>query len=190
VPGIGQIAVDVAFGGAFYAILPAALLGLKVAPDQTARLTAAGIEIKRTVSESLTIRHPEEPDLAFLYGTILTGPPVESSHHSQNVCIFADGEVDRSPTGTGVCARLAQLCARGEIAVGEWIVVESILGSLSAFRGRVADDARVGSYAAVVPEVSGSAHITGRHTFVVDPRDDLGRGFLVDGGPHAAIPPI
>ncbi len=178
-PRHGQITVDVAFGGAFYAILPAERVGLHVAPDQTARLVAAGEDVKRAVNAALTIQHPDEPDLSFLYGTILTGPPVDPSHHSQNVCIFAGAEVDRSPTGTGISARLALLHARGAIAEGEWITIESVLGAASAFSGRVVGRAQVASYPAIVPEVSGTAFITGRHEFVIDPRDELGQGFLI-----------
>ena len=123
--------------------------------------------------------HPDEPDLAFLYGTIFTGPPEDPAHHSRNVCIFADAEVDRSPTGTGVSARLAIHHARGEIVDNQHIIVESILGAASTFGGRVVGQARVGEFTAIVPEVSGSAFITGRHEFVIDPSDELGRGFIL-----------
>jgi trans-L-3-hydroxyproline dehydratase len=177
--GRGHVTADVAFGGAFYAILPAERVGLRIAPDQTARLVAAGEDIKRAVNATLTIQHPDTPDLSFLYGTILTGPPVDPSHHSQNVCVFAGVEVDRSPTGTGVSARLALLHAQGAIADGEWITIESVLGAASTFSGRVVDSAQVGPYPAIVPEVSGTACITGRHEFLIDPRDELGQGFLL-----------
>jgi trans-L-3-hydroxyproline dehydratase len=178
-PAFGRSVVDVAFGGAFYAILPAERVGLQVVPEQTARLVAAGEAIKRAVSEAVAIRHPTEADLGFLYGTILTGPPEDPRHHSRNICVFANAEVDRSPTGTGVSARLALHHAKGQLAAGEEIVVESILGRHSAFSGRVVGAAQMGAYAAVVPEVGGKAYITGRHEFVVDPRDALGQGFLL-----------
>jgi proline racemase len=178
-PSFGRIEVDVAFGGAFYAILSADRVGLLVAPEQTAELVAAGEAIKRAVNEALAIRHPAEADLGFLYGTILTGPPEDPRHHSRNICVFANAEVDRSPTGTGVSARLALHYAKGELAAGEEIVVESILGRDSTFSGRIVGAAQVGTYAAVLPEVGGTAYITGRHEFVVDPRDALGQGFLI-----------
>jgi trans-L-3-hydroxyproline dehydratase len=171
--------IDVAFGGAFYAIVPAETVGLQVVPEQTAQLVAAGEAIKRAVNASLEIRHPFEADLGFLYGTILTGLPEEPAHHSRNICIFANAEVDRSPTGTGVSARLALHHTKGELALDETIVVESILGRHSTFSGRVVGKAQVGSYAGVVPEVGGTAHITGQHEFILDPRDELGRGFLL-----------
>ena len=117
-------------------------------------------------------------------GTIFTGPPQNPTHHSRNICIFADAEVDRSPTGTGVSARLALHHAKSEITDGQQIVIESILGAVSAFGGRVVSHAQVGQYKAVVPEVSGKAFITGRHEFIIDPRDELGRGFFLSFGPQ------
>jgi trans-L-3-hydroxyproline dehydratase len=178
-PEIGQITVDIAFGGAFYAIVPAERVGMQVAREQTAQLVAAGEAIKRAANAALPIQHPTETDLSFLYGTILTGPAEAPEHHSRNICIFADAEVDRSPTGTGVSARLALYHAKGELKPNETIVVESILGRHSTFSGRVVESTQVGSYPAVVPEVGGTAHITGYHQFTIDLHDELGRGFLL-----------
>jgi proline racemase len=179
VPQYGRIAVDVAFGGAFYAFLPAERVGLKVEPAQIAQLVAAGEAIKRAVNATHPIAHPEEGDLGFLYGTILTGPPEDPSHYSRNICVFADAEVDRSPTGTGVSARLAIHRARNELRPDQEIVIESVLGKRSVFSGRITGHARVGPYEAVLPEVSGMAHIVGRSEFVIDPHDSLGEGFLL-----------
>jgi proline racemase len=174
-----KLRVDVAYGGAFYAYLDAAQVGLEVTPEKTRELVAAGEAIKRAVNATLTIHHPEAEDLGFLYGTILTGPPEDSAHTARNVCVFANAEVDRSPTGTGVSGHVALLAARGALHEGEEITVESILGSESVFAGRIAGRGRVGPYAAVTPEVSGTAFITGRHEFILDPRDRLGAGFLL-----------
>ncbi len=179
VPAWGRLRVDVAFGGAFYAFLNAADVGLEVRPEQAAQLVAAGEAIKKAVNVVLPIKHPLEEDLSFLYGTILIGPPEQPDHHSRNICVFADAEVDRSPTGTGVSARLAIHHARGDIAEGQQIIIESILGAASAFGGRVVGQTTVGAYPAIIPEVSGTAFITGRHEFILDPRDTLGRGFLI-----------
>ncbi|WP_242527213.1 proline racemase family protein [Ktedonosporobacter rubrisoli] len=179
VPAYGRLSVDVAFGGAFYAILAAAQVGLRVVPEETKRLVDAAEAIKRAVNARLSIKHPGEEDLNFLYGTILSGPPEDPGHHSRNICVFAHVEVDRSPTGTGVSARLAQLHARGELAEGQQIEIESILGAASSFRGRVAKTTHVGSYEAIVPEVSGSAFMSGRHEFIVEKADRLGQGFLL-----------
>jgi trans-L-3-hydroxyproline dehydratase len=178
-PELGQITVDIAFGGAFYAIVPAERVGLQVTPEQTPRLVAAGEAIKRAVNAALPIQHPMEADLGFLYGTILTGPAEALEHHSRNICVFANAEVDRSPTGTGVSARLALHHTKGELEQDETIVIESILGRNSTFSGRVVSSAQVGPYAGVVPEVGGAAYITGRHEFILDPRDSLGHGFLL-----------
>jgi proline racemase len=179
VPGIGSIQTDIGFGGAFYAILPAERLGLDVVPAQRAALVAAGEAVKRAVNATTRIQHPLESDLGFLYGTILTGPPEDSSHHSRNICVFANAEVDRSPTGTGVSARVAVHHARGELDANTAIQVESILGRSSVFTGRVHSLTAEGDFPAVVPEVSGRAFLTGRHTFVLDADDPLGAGFLV-----------
>ena len=179
IPAYGQLTVDVAFGGAFYVILPSEQVHLRVTPERTQELVKAGEAIKKAINAHMPTVHPIEEDLSFIYGTIFTDRPEDPKHHSRNICIFADGEVDRSPTGTGVSARLALHHAKGEIADGQQIAVESILGSPSVFSGRVVERSRVGSFEAIVPEVSGTAYITGRHEFIIDPRDRLGQGFLV-----------
>ncbi|TMD01043.1 MAG: proline racemase, partial [Chloroflexi bacterium] len=148
VPAYGGLIVDVAFGGAFYAFIPAAQLGLSVTPEQANRLAVAGDMITKAVNIALQVRHPLEEDLGFLYGTIFTGPPEDPVHHSRNVCIFANAEVDRSPTGTGVSGRVALHYAKGEITDGQQIIIESILGAVSTFGGRVAGHAQVGPYQA------------------------------------------
>jgi proline racemase len=175
----GRLKVDVVYGGAFYAYLDAAQVGLEVAPQHTGELVAAGEAVKRAVNATLPIRHPDAEDLGFLYGTILMGPPEDPAHTTRNVCVFANAEVDRSPTGTGVSGHVARLAARGELREGEEISVESILGAQSVFAGRIAERGQVGAYPAVTPEVSGAAYITGRHEFILDPRDTLGVGFLL-----------
>jgi trans-L-3-hydroxyproline dehydratase len=181
VPNYGRVVVDVAFGGAFYAFVPASRVGLRVIPEQVTQLVVAGEAIKQAVNKAMTIKHPLEDDLGFLYGAILTDAPEDSTHHSRNICVFANAEVDRSPTGTGVSARLALHHAKGELSDGETITIESILGKDSVFAGRIVEHTRVGSYPAIVPAVSGMAHITGRHEFIISPRDVLGQGFLVEG---------
>ena len=179
VPAYGKVSVDIAFGGAFYAFLLVAQVGLSISPQHAHQLAVAGDTITKAVNAILPVTHPIEEDLSFLYGTIFTGLPEDPAHHSRNVCIFADAEVDRSPTGTGVSARLALHHAKGEITAGQEIVIESILGKASIFSGRVVGAAQVGSYPAVIPEVSGQAHITGRSEFIIDPQDTLGRGFIL-----------
>jgi trans-L-3-hydroxyproline dehydratase len=175
VPDLGRVGFDLAFGGAFYAIVEASTLGLDL--DDAPGLIAAGRAVKAAISSSRSLEHPEDADLGFLYGVIFTGPGRKTGNHSRNVCVFADGEVDRSPTGTGVSARLAALHARGSVSIGEEITVESIVGS--EFTGRIVAATTVGGLAAIVPEITGSAHITGRAELWLDPGDRLGQGFLL-----------
>jgi trans-L-3-hydroxyproline dehydratase len=177
VPGLGQIRYDLAFGGAFYAYVQAVDAGLTCAPEEYRQLIEKGMAIKRAVMASRPIRHPFEEDLSFLYGTIFIAPPLQPDVHSRNVCIFAEGEVDRSPTGTGVSGRLAIHHARGEIRQGQRIVIESIIGS--RFAGRVTGKTTFGNFSAVIPEVEGTAHITGRNEFLLDPEDSLRYGFFL-----------
>jgi trans-L-3-hydroxyproline dehydratase len=177
VPGFGLVRCDVAFGGAFYAYVDAADLGLRIEPEEYARLIDAGRRVKRAVMEQYEIVHPDgDPDLNFLYGTIFVQEG-EGNVHSRNVCIFAEGEVDRSPTGTGVSGRAAIHHSRGELTPGETITIESIIGS--TFDVRVAAETNVGPIPAIVPEVTGTAHITGRHEFLIDPEDPLRDGFFL-----------
>jgi trans-L-3-hydroxyproline dehydratase len=177
VPGLGPLRYDLAFGGAFYAYVQAGEAGVSCTPDGFRPLIEKGIAIKRAIMASRPVPHPFEEDLSFLYGTIFTGPALGAAAHSRNVCIFAEGEVDRSPTGTGVSARLAIHYARGEIRLGEPMVVESIIGS--RFTGRIVETTTFGPYAAIIPEVEGTAHITGRHEFLIDPNDPLKDGFIL-----------
>jgi proline racemase len=177
VPELGRVRYDIAFGGAFYAFVQAADAGVTCTPDDFRLLIEKGVAIKRAVMASRPIPHPFEEDLSFLYGTIFVGPPLDRDAHSRNVCIFAEGEVDRCPTGTGVSARLAIHLARGEIGVGEPMVVESIIGS--RFTGRIVETTAFGPYPAIIPEIEGTAHITGLHEFLIDPGDPLRDGFIL-----------
>jgi proline racemase len=173
----GSVTVDVAFGGAFYAYLDASQLGLAVTPERLGELVRAGTEIKHAVMAAADVVHPLEHELRGIYGTIVAGPPCTPDGTQRNVCIFADRQVDRSPTGTGTAGRVAQLVARGELALGQRIVNESIVGS--AFTGVATEHTRVGDYAAVVPVIAGEAAIIGLASWLVDPRDEVGRGFLL-----------
>ncbi len=173
VPGLGRVRYDLAYGGAFYAYVQAADVGVDLAPAGYRILIEKGMAIKRAVMASRPIPHPYEEDLSFLYGTIFIGAAQEDGNHSRNVCIFAEGEVDRCPTGTGVGGRLAIHYARGEVSVGERIVIESILGT--TFSGQVVEETTFGPHSAVIPEVEGAAFITGRCEFWIDPEDSAPR---------------
>ena len=180
----GALSVDLAFGGAYYGIVTAADLGLRVVPDQIGALTAAGAAITDVLRRDHTPVHPTDPDLGFVYGTIIVDDAPSTSPDGRgtgadlrNVTIFADGEADRSPCGSGTSAILAQRHAQGRVQEGHDIVNAGITGE--AFRGRVEGRATVGTYDAVITSVEGSAYVTGYHTFVVDDRDPLGDGFLL-----------
>lgn len=178
VPGLGAVTGDLAFGGAFYMYVDVAPLGLDITPHNQSELIDVGMRIKQAVMDSYEIQHPDgDPDLNFLYGTILVKMMDTPEVHSRNVCIFAQGEVDRSPTGTGVSGRLAIHHAKGELALGQTITIESLIST--AFTGRVASTTWVNGVPAIIPEVSGTAYITGQHTFVFDPDDPLAGGFVL-----------
>lgn len=178
VPGIGAVRCDIAFGGGFYAYVDAAPLELALAPQHASQLIDVGMRIKRAVMAQYDIVHPAgDPELNFLYGTIFVRLTPEADVHSRNVCIFAEGQVDRCPTGTGVSGRLAIHAARGEVGIDEPIVVESIVGS--RFTGRIVGTTQVGDLPAIIPEITGTAHITGRNELLLDPDDPLGQGFFI-----------
>ncbi len=177
VPGLGRITYDLAFGGAFYAYVSAEQVNLALTPENFRPLIEAGMAIKRAVMNSRRLEHPFRSELNFLYGTIFIGPPEQPDSHSRNVCIFAEGEVDRSPTGTGVSGRLAIHFARGEIRKNQPILIESIIGS--RFIGRVVETTQFGPYPAIIPEVEGTAYITGRNEFLIDREDPLKHGFIL-----------
>lgn len=175
--GIGDIKFSVAFGGAFYAICDAEGLGLKLDPSDYQQLIDYGRRIKYAVIQNFEILHPFEKDLSFLYGTILTGKAQNPSHHSRNVCVFADGEVDRSATGTGISARAAFHYLNGEMVKGREYIIESIIGTTMSVK--IADTLLFGTHEAVLPEVSGTSYFTGKNTFYFDPDDPLKNGFIL-----------
>jgi proline racemase len=171
------VRADVAFGGAFYAIVDSETVGLPIDVAHLPELRRVGMEIKHAIEAAQTIVHPLEPGLSGIYGTIFTGPPSDDSADLRNVTIFADAEVDRSPCGTGTAAVMAVIDAMGLLDEGRPFVHESLIGT--RFLGRVASRTRVGEYAAIVPEIEGSAWITGEHTFVIDESDPLREGFRI-----------
>jgi trans-L-3-hydroxyproline dehydratase len=177
VTGLGKIRYDIAFGGAFYAFVDADELEISMTENNFRSLIEKGIQIKRTVMEDFPVNHPYESDLNFLYGTIFTGAAHNENVDSRNVCIFAEGEVDRSPTGTGVSARMALHYEKGEIRINEPMIIESIIGT--KFTGKVVSVTKFGKYNSVIPEVKGNAYITGKHEFVIDPDDPLKDGFIL-----------
>ena len=175
--GSRQIRADVAFGGAFYAIVDSEAAGLPIDAAHLPELRRTGMEIKDAIESALTIVHPLDPGLTGIYGTIFTGPPGDEGADLRNVTIFADAEVDRSPCGTGTAAVMAVVDAMGLLGSDRPFVHESLIGT--RFTGRVASRTQVGELAAIVPEIEGSAWITGEHTFLIDETDPLREGFRI-----------
>ncbi len=176
-PSRGRVRVDLAYGGAFYATLPAAALGLTVTPEHLPALIATGRAIQRAVDACHPLTLPDASGAVGLYGVIFS--EVLGEHHQRNVTVFADGQVDRSPCGSGTSARLAVLVERGELEIGATLVHDSIVGSRFHARALGPSATQPGPQRRYDTEVTGSAHRTGHHTFVLEPDDPLGPGFVL-----------
>lgn len=175
IDGVGKVPVDFAYGGAFYAFARADAFGLDVRTSPTRALVDAAWSVTCAAKAQVVLEHPDHDDLGYLYGTILTDGAVGNDRPSANVCVFAHRQVDRSPTGSGVTARLALQRARGLAGVGDTRRFSSVTGSV--FTGRIIEELRVGSHDGVTVEVGGMAHYTGSSTFIWEPGDVLGEGF-------------
>ncbi|MDO5739795.1 MAG: proline racemase family protein [Ornithinimicrobium sp.] len=177
----GPLVVDVSYGGAIYAQLDVSTVGLSIVPDQFGELIALGREIKWALNEADVAKHPVDDRLSGIYGTIifeeLPGAGRDGELAQRNATIFADGELDRSPCGSGTCARLATLSAAGRLGDDDTLVHGSIVGS--TFTARVMGREQVAGRDAVVPVVTGMAYRTGESRFTVDPRDPLVPGFTL-----------
>ena len=170
-----EVRVDVAFGGAFYAIVDSEAAGIPVAGARLDDLRRAGTAIQRAVEAAVRVEHPLGPALQGIDGTIFTAPPSSERADLRNVTVFAEGEADRSPCGTGTSAVMAVLAAMGLLGPEQTFTHESILGSL--FRGRLVGETTVGERPAIVPEIEGEAFVTGEHAFILDPGDPFVHGF-------------
>lgn len=179
VPGFGKVVLDIGYGGAFYAFLPAARFNLDVRRSPTRDLVAAAAAVTDAVKAQVTLDHPDSDDLAFLYGTILTdgADAYDAATATANICVFAEREVDRSPTGSGVTARIALQMARGQIKLGQTRRFASVTGS-EFIAGAIAEMSH-GRFAAVRVEVTGQAYYSGRSVFTVEADDPLAGGFLL-----------
>lgn len=179
VPGIGPVVLDVAYGGNVYTILPAEVAGIAIGPDAAGRIIEWGRIIRKAVNEQVEIRHPQFDFIDECTHVEFYGPPTAPGAHVKNAAFFAETGIDRSPCGTGTSAKLAVLHAKGELAVGEEFVHESLIGSI--FKARILEETTVGPHPAVVPEVTGSARLMGIHQLFIDPDDPLKDGFLLSG---------
>ena len=174
VPGVGELPVDLAYGGAFCAFVDAEALGYAIVPEEARELAELGERIRPAVEEQLEISHPVEPALSALSFVVFTAAP-RAGGDARNATVVAPGRLDRSATGTATSARLAVLAARGLIGDGEELVNESVIDT--RFVGRIVGRTRVGDVEAIVPAISGRAWITGIHQFVLDPDDPFPAGF-------------
>lgn len=180
VEGLGNVIYDLAYGGAFYAYVDMNKnnFNFDLTPNFYRTIILKGMEIKKAVMKAdKETLHPFENDLSFLYGTIFIGDSLTKNIDSRNVCVFAEGEVDRCPTGSGVSGRMAIHKARKELDFGEKMTIESITNSV--FTGSIISQEDYGSFKAVIPQVEGTAYITGMQTFVIDPKDPMKNGFIL-----------
>jgi trans-L-3-hydroxyproline dehydratase len=176
--GFGTVRFDISYGGAFYALADCRQFGLEFGRNRVRDFVDAATALTEKLKATFPLSHPDHDDLAFLYGTILTdGVDKFSDRPTKNVCVFAEAEVDRSPTGSGVTARLAAMHAKGEIAIGQTRTFESIVGS--RFSGAVARTTTAGRHEAIVARVGGRAFYSGKAQYCLEEDDELGRGFLL-----------
>lgn len=178
VDGLGKVEYDLAYGGAFYAYVNADKYGISLSENNSSELIQKGMDIKKAVVVSNSvIKHPFEKDLSFLYGIIFIGKELTGNADNRNVCIFAEGEVDRSPTGSGVSGRMAIHHKRKELSLHDEMTIESIIGT--TFKGSVVKEVKYGQFEAVIPQVEGTAYIVGQNEFLIDPDDPLKDGFIL-----------
>jgi len=181
--GLGVVFMDISFGGVFTAIVSAKDLGIKVAPEYSNQILDIGERVLNAVNERAEIKHPDKPHIKTVDQVMITDDPVNRSAKYRNAVVCCHGPsksrkaIDRSPCGTGTCARMAQLFFNGELELNQEFVHESIIGTL--FRGKLVEETLVGNYRAAIPEVTGSSFVTGIHQFILDRDDPLKYGFLL-----------
>ena len=185
VPGIGRVAVDVAYGGDYYIIVPAERVGLTIVPEQHQAILAMGKKIREAMCSQVEIRHPQNPWINTAKFVQFSAPPTRPDATLRNTVVGTPGQIDRSPCGTGTCPKMAALFAKGELGLGEEFVHESIIGTV--FRGRVLGETRVGPFKAAVPEFSGSAYISGMGHLLLDKRDPFPSGYLLGARSEADV---
>ncbi len=176
-PGLGEVAVDIAYGGNFYAIVERQTGYRDLADFTAADLVRMSPELRRNLNQAVEVVHPEDSTIRGVSHILWTGAPRDPTAQARNAVFYGDKAIDRSPCGTGTSARMAQLAARGELKVGNDFVHESIIGSL--FRGRIEATTLIGNHAGIVPSIEGWARITGFNTLFIDERDPYAHGFQV-----------
>lgn len=177
VPEIGKVEMDISFGGSFFAIVKAENLGIEISPSNAQKIIEIGMKVIKAVNEQVEIQHPTLPHIKTVDLCEIYGPAKSADATLQNAVVFGQGQLDRSPCGTGTSAKLATLYAKGELKINEDFIYESILET--KFRGRVLEETKVGDFDAIIPEITGSAFITGHNQFFIDPEDPVKHGFIL-----------
>ena len=175
VAGVGELTIDVVFGGLFFAFVDARTVPIELTPANAAQLSDLGMRILAVANDTVQVRHPELPHINRMIDLRFHTEPGSQGADSRNVVILGDHMVDRSPCGTGTSAEMALRHAQGRLEVDQSFVTESILGT--RFRGEIVGETAVGGYAAVLPRITGSAYLTGLHRFVLDLNDPFPSGF-------------
>ena len=176
-PGYGKIRFDISFGGSFFAIVKAEQVGLEIVPENAAKLLDLGIQLRNIINKEIPVQHPELPHIHSVDLVEWWSKTETKGATLKNCVVFGQGQVDRSPCGTGTSAKMATLFAKGELKMGEKFFYESILGTI--FEGEIVGKAKVGEYDAVIPQITGSAYITGFNHFVIDETDPVKYGFIL-----------
>lgn len=177
VRGIGRIRADISFGGSFFAIVDARELKVKITPENIDELIRIGMAIKKAANEQIKVQHPEREHIRSIDLVEIFDETDNPNADLRNVVIFGNGQADRSPCGTGTSAKMATLFAKGKLGLHQPFYYESIIGTI--FKGELVAETTVGPYKAVIPEITGSAFITGFNQIVIDPRDPIKYGFLL-----------
>jgi proline racemase len=177
IDGRGEIIFDIAFGGSFFVIVNATELGLTVTPNNASKLSNLAMKIMHAVNEQIDIQHPTLPHIKSVDLVEIYDAPTHPEATYKNVVVFGEGQIDRSPCGTGTSAKMATLYAKGKLKLGEPFVYESILGTL--FKGKIIEETEVDGIRAIVPEIAGSAYITGYNNIIIDPKDPVKDGFIL-----------
>ncbi|MEW9668129.1 proline racemase family protein [Ammoniphilus sp. 3BR4] len=177
VEGIGTVTLDIAYGGSIFGIVDARQFNLRLVTEEQQKLVSLGMAIRKAANEQLYYEHPYLPEINKIDLIEFSLPSVKPGVHYRNVVVFGNGQLDRSPCGTGTCAKMAVLHQKGKLSIGEHFVHESMIES--SFIGRCLSVKNVGEYSGVIPEISGSAWVTGMHQFIIEKEDPFHEGFLV-----------
>lgn len=177
IPEVGKVNLDIAFGGNFFALVDARKLNIKIVPQELEKIIKLGMQIRNAVNRKIKVVHPLMPNISGVDLVEFYGPPTSENATLKNVVVFGRGQVDRSPCGTGTCAKMAELYAKGLLRANTPFYYESIIGTV--FKGEIVKETKVEDFVAVVPEVTGKAYITGFNQLVIEKDDPLKFGFMI-----------